>query len=267
MCKGETVSKRKSRKKSNGKSMEIRIVIGIPLERTIHQLAFMSFLAIAQQGFPFIKMYYGRTDLVRNKMAEQVLKAGNYTHLLMLDADHIHPPHIVARLAGWVIKYPEVKVVGGLNFRRGEPYDPCAFILGEDGQYYPPVSWEQGLVKVDALGTGSILIAKEVFEAGPPPWFYNDYSKCSQDVWPGEDMGFADYCRQHGFDQWVDTTLNSPHIIDALVDESSFRLYLEDHPHQVAPIAPDRSGSGDPKPEQQRSGEVFVPDMTMRIEA
>jgi hypothetical protein len=125
------------------------------------------------------------------------------------------------------VKNPAIKVVGGLNFRRGEPYDPCAFIRGDDGKYYPMSEWEEGLIKVDAIGTGCIAIAREVFELLEPPWFYNDYSKVFEDVWPGEDMGFAVKCQAAGIQQWVDTTITSPHLIDALIDRESYSTFIE----------------------------------------
>ncbi len=212
-----------------------RILLYVPVERTIPQLAFFNFLAIAQQGHPFIRMTYGRTDLVRNKAAQQFVES-QFTHLLMLDVDHLHPPDIVQRLGRWVVDDRSRQVVGGLNFRRGEPYDPCCFLLAEDGNFYPPAEWGPGLIKVDAIGTGSILIAKEVFLRLPKPWFFNDYSRVEQGVWPGEDMGFSGLCRMHGIDMWVDTTTTSPHLIDAAVDESSFRGYLAAHDHEVVGV-------------------------------
>lgn len=213
-----------------------RIVGAVLQERSMsHSSAvFYDFWSIAQQGLPLMKMPYGRTDAVRNKLAIELLKT-DFTHLLMLDIDHKHPWDIVQRFARWVLADPGKKVIGGLNFRRGAPYDPCCYIMGQDGKLYPPVEWEAGLIRVDAIGTGSILIAREVFETIPPPWFYNDYTRVWEDEWPGEDIGFSKLCREYGFEMWVDTTTTSPHLIDAAIDESSFREYLADQ-QNPAPI-------------------------------
>lgn len=215
----------------------IRPVIGIPMERTISHAdeVFFNFLGIAQQGFPFVKMDYGRTDLGRNRLAIHLLKS-DFTHLIMLDLDHVHPINIVQRLMVHFHNNPELEVVGGLNFRRGTPYDACAFIRGDDGSYYSMSEWEKGLIKVDALGTGCIAIARTVFEKIEPPWFFNDYSRVMDDIWPGEDMGFAEKCRIAGISQWVDTTLTSPHLIDAVVDESTFIEYTRDMGIKSMPI-------------------------------
>lgn len=204
-----------------------RPLIGIPMERTLAHAdkVFFNFLGIAQQGFPFIQIGYGRTDLVRNRMALHLLST-DFTHLVMLDADHIHPIDIVQRLMTSFIRKPDLRIVGGLNFRRGEPYDPCAFIRGDNGMYYPMAEWERGLIRVDALGTGCIAIDRRVFEQIEPPWFWNDYSRIMDDVWPGEDMGFAEKCREAGIMQYCDTTITSPHMIDGVVEESAYREYM-----------------------------------------
>ncbi len=221
-----------------------RIVVGVPQERAMSHAddVFPSFWGIAMHGVPLLHQDYGRTDMVRNRMAMQLLNS-NYTHLLMLDVDHIHPTDIVQRLARWVLAHPEIEVVGGLNFRRGKPYEPCCFILGDDGKYYAPSEWERGLIKVDAIGTGSIIIARTVFERMEPPWFWNDYSHVWEDSWPGEDMGFSANCRELGIDMWVDTTTTSPHMIDAVVDEETFRAYQADQGMGSVPIDEIKAGA------------------------
>ena len=143
---------------------------------------FYAFWRIAMQGMPILQLPYDRTDIARNKMAAETLKT-EYTHLLMLDIDHIHPWNIAQRLAKWVLLKPEVQVVVGLNFKRGKPYNPCCGFYNDKGEFGTPTNWEPGLMKVDMIGTGSILIAREVFEIIPPPWFTVDYSQVWQDVW------------------------------------------------------------------------------------
>jgi hypothetical protein len=225
-------------KKQKKKQSWPRPILGVLLERSISHAdaVFYNFIGIAQLGIPFIKINHGRTDLVRNKMALHLLNS-NFTHLVMLDIDHVHPVDIVHRLMGHVVRNPHIQVIGGLNFRRGIPYDPCAFIKGDDGRHYPMAEWEPGLIRVDALGTGSIAISREVFEKIEPPWFYNDYSRAMDDVWPGEDMGFAKKCEEAGIAQWVDTNLTSPHLIDAVVEENSYRTYIQDNDIASAPVS------------------------------
>lgn len=217
-----------------------RILVGIPVERAISNasLVFHRFLEIAAQGPALLKQDYTRTDLARNRFAMKLLES-NYTHLLMLDVDHVHPADIVQSLARWPLMNPEIKIVGGLNFRRSEPYEPCAFIDDpETGSVNALASWSPGLAEVDYLGTGSILIAREVFEAIEPPWFYNIYNIPANwaDEWPGEDIGFAEKARKAGFKMYVDTTTTSPHVSDRLIGEKTFRAYLQQHPEKYKQV-------------------------------
>ncbi len=206
-----------------------RILTGVLQERAMSYASyvFYDFWDIAMQGAPIIKMPYIRTDIARNKMAIQVLRS-DYTHLLMLDIDHRHPTQIIQRLARWVLLKPEIKVVGGMNFRRGEPFDPCCGFWDDedDGGILRPTEWDKGLIKVDMVGTGSLLIAREVFELIPPPWFGFDYSKVWKDLWPGEDIWFSHLCNEYGVDLYVDTTCTSPHMTTAMITEASYKNEL-----------------------------------------
>lgn len=215
---------------------DMRVMLAIPMERTVDQMALFGFWAIAMQGWPLARLEYTRNDIARCKFTEFLL-SGDYTHLLMLDSDHVHPPDIVQRLARWFRAYPdEVQVCGGLNFRRGEPFDPCAFIDPGDGAFRRMADWGQpGAIEVEALGSGSIMIARTAFEtlqaqalAGEPgkPWFGYDYAI---DGWPGTDMWFSARCRQAGVTLWCDTTTTSPHIGRLLIDETTYRAWVAEH--------------------------------------
>lgn len=222
------MSKKETRNKVN-------IAIGVPMERTLHQLAFHPFLRIAAQGYPFIPMPYTRNDIARNRFAEALL-ASEHTHLLMLDSDHVHPEHVVFSLGRWVEAKtsPEIRVIGGLNFRRGKPFDPCAYMIAEDGTVSTMFDWHPGLVEVDAIGAGSLLVHRSVFEELPQPWFWYEYRDHESSVqYPGTDMGFSKRCREAGIKIWVDTTCTSPHIDDYLVGESAYRAYMNEHPELI----------------------------------
>ena len=216
-----------------------RVLLGVPLERTVSYASgvFPRFMEIASQGVAFVKQDYTRTDLARNRFAMKLLES-EFTHLLMLDLDHVHPVDIVQRLARWPMMNPEIQVVGGLNYRRSEPYEPCCFIRGETGELAAPATWTPGLMEVDYLGTGSILIAREVFEKIEPPWFYNIYDDEQRwaDTWPGEDIGFNEKCKAAGVKMYVDTTTTSPHCGDRLIGDATFRAYLQAHPNQYRTV-------------------------------
>jgi hypothetical protein len=212
-----------------------RILVGIPLERAVSHASsvFMNFLYMATYGPAFIEAPYGRIDAVRNAYVMQLLQS-DFTHLLMLDIDHIHPVDIIQRLARWTLIYPEMKVISGLNFRRGEPYDPVAGLLDENGKRMTLLDWQPGIAKVDEVGAASILVHRSVFEQMEPPWFFNIYDKVWANDFPGEDMGFCRKCGELGIPIYVDTTVSSPHMTETPITEATFKAYLAKHPEAFA---------------------------------
>jgi hypothetical protein len=89
-------------------------------------------------GYRRIHVPYTRTEIARNKMAEAFLGATKDPDdvLVMLDCDHEHPEWVVERLAGY-----GVPIVAALAFRRGEPFDPQAY-LWVDGEARQPSTWQ-----------------------------------------------------------------------------------------------------------------------------
>ena len=166
--------------------------------------------------------------MARESACKQLIDS-DFTHILMLDADHKHPPNIIQQLARWVIEDPERLVVGGLNFRRSEPYDPCAYMV-EDDKFFTLWDWEEGLLEVDRIGTGSILIAREVFERLKQPWFYLHSTDEGATNWPTDDMIFCLHCKEAGIKLWCDTTTQSPHMTQAFIAEETYKQYINDHP-------------------------------------
>lgn len=237
----------------------IKIAVGIPMERSVQDAAFVHFWNVARRGWPLIDHLYGRTDVNRNKMARLLLET-DFTHLFMMDLDHLHPADIVERHARWVLEDPTRLVVGGLHFRRGEPFEPCAFVFGPDNALHAPVEWEPGLAPVHALGHGTILIHRSVFERLGQPWWAYDYGSAEEGVYPSEDMYFSYLCREAGITLWCDTTTTSPHLITSVVDEGTFRGWLADHPERFLTV--------EEVPEDVlKSKDVQMPEIVTRVQA
>jgi len=205
----------------------VRVLVGVLPERSGTPCADVLFdlITIAQRGHPFIRTQYARTELQRNMMAEHLLKT-DYTHLLMLDVDHRHPPDIVERLSRWVKQDPARLIVAGLAFRRCAPYDPCVFLVNEQtGAIEQPAEWAPGLVQADLVGTAAILIHRSVFERVARPWFAMDFSGAAAGKYPGEDMWFCQRAREAGIGVWCDLSTVSPHLIERWVDAGTFQSY------------------------------------------
>lgn len=215
-----------------------RPIVAVLMERSMGHApsVFPNFMQLAAQGVPLMNIPYQRTDVARNHAAMELIRTEEYTHVIMLDVDHKHPADIIQHLCQWVMLDPEIKIVGGMNFKRVAPHSPCAFLINEAGDVAVPAEWGQGLLEVDAIGTGSILISREVFEQIEPPWFFNTYRPDDfwRDVWPGEDMGFSEKCREAGIKMYADTTLTSPHVTDRFIDEQDFRQAISSGEMQIS---------------------------------
>jgi hypothetical protein len=220
---------------------------------------FYGFLTLAQQGYAFISSQYTRTDVQRNAFAVHLLKS-KYEWLLMLDSDHVHPADVVERLWQRVQQRPEIKIIGGLAFRRGDPYEPMAYIVQPNGTLealIEPVLYDKpGVYEVDRIATCSLLIHRSVFETTPFPWFRYGYEVQSALGWPdcsledvtrtnspSEDMEFCKLAKAAGHKIYVDTAFHSPHARLTYVGPNTFRQSFLGKPstqvqlqlHKVAP--------------------------------
>ena len=212
---------------------EPRLMVAIMPERTgvPNSDIFFDFIEMATRaaidGFGIMRASPAHVAMARNRAAQHFLESDPmYTHLLMLDADHRHPPTLPLHMAKRFKASPAKKVISALVFRRGRPFDPCHYIADEDGIIYTIANWSPGLIKIDVSGTAALCVAREVFETIPEPWFYFDWGGANAGNYPGEDTYFSRMCHDYGIDMWVDTTICSPHMDYQYIDTDTFKSYL-----------------------------------------
>ena len=182
---------------------------------------------IARQ-FPFIHVPAAPIAQMLNQAVDVMLERyPRVTHFVNLDIDHIHPPDVVQRLGLTIKRFPDVQIVGGLNFQRPAPHSPCAWFR-RDGEIVQMTNWIPGVAEVEAIGFGCVMIAREVFEAIEPPWFMYDYANMETNVnyqYPGSDAYFCKKARAAGFRIFCDTGLTSPHIAYQLIGEREYKQF------------------------------------------
>ena len=206
------------------------------MERSLSQEAVSALIDVAtvcgHNGFERISLGYMRVDMARNLLVEGFLHHTKDPNdiLVMLDADHSHPPNIVTQLAGLP---PEIGVCGALAYRRGGNYDPCWFVKDENGLFHSPMQWVEGQVyQCDAVGTGAIAIKRWVFEklnASGWKWPYFRYEYPTSGPVPSEDMVFAQACGRAGIPHYCDTGLITPHIDTRLIAGDEWKAFVELH--------------------------------------
>lgn len=219
-----------------------RVVIVIPLERTVPAEVFHSFLRIAmvaaQRGHAFLSRPDGTrpfdaADVALNNDVRAFL-ASPGTHLCILGMDHQHPQDVVARLEQRVIEDPSRKIIGGIHYRSGEPYNPILYMHDPDGKYYRITDWDEGAFLGEkeelTIGMGSTLIAREVFEALEPPWFQSVLIQDENGWWSTRmDIEFLLRAQAAGFRTYCDTAVTSRHMIVDWSDRDKFLEYEAAH--------------------------------------
>jgi len=159
--------------------------------------------------------------------------------ILFLDSDVVPPEDVFERLRGH-----GVDVVSGLYYVDNEEgMAPAMWRLDE---YDAPTSFEyrrKGLINVDAVGMGCLLVHRRVLEDVDRPWFrwtkgFEDHPWDLQHLGesPGisEDFYFCHKVQQAGYEIYVDTTVECLHEKRCVLSDDG--IFLE------AQLNPDRGG-------------------------
>ena len=204
-----------------------KILIGIPLASSVSAEFFRSFLSVVnlmpEEGQCVVHTTKWQNIVkARNNIVEEVLKH-NFTHLFFMDSDMTFPENALSRLM-----QHDKDIVGGLYTTKVPPFNTTAFKGGVNGSKEPWTSFtptlEDGLVELDGIGTGCLLIRREVLESMSWPWFWYEESPDKPNTMMSEDIYFCLMAREMGFKMWCDTTILCGHVGEALVSP----LFKED---------------------------------------
>jgi hypothetical protein len=190
--------------------LDKRILAAIPVYHAVDPLPFMHFLNVCQEtgrartaGKYSVKWLVGgpkvKIQKVRNISCKAALDGGA-SHLAFIDDDMIlEPEDIFERLLAH-----DKDIVSPLFFRSDDNFDPLVFHLNGDGEPHPILDYPKNTLfeVTGGVGTGMMLIKREVLEALGDPWFYfPERSSITMDL---------DFCLRairKGFKVWCDTSL------------------------------------------------------------
>jgi len=149
--------------------------------------------------------YQQPVDANRNQMVKTFLDKPNAEWLLMIDADCCPQRDILKMVER---DKPVVSAITAIS-KGGVPRP--VVLKNENGNYrvmgineFYEKTQEKEVVNVDGVGTGCLLIKREVLENIEPPWFsfvYNEHGGLEL----GEDFYFSKKVQQNGFDMYIDT--------------------------------------------------------------
>jgi hypothetical protein len=195
---------------------------------------------IATFGVPIRQMPV--VHWARNAPMAGLIKSGKpFTHVLMIDDDIIPRPDDLVKLVSH-----GVDIVGALCVSGGEFPKPTARVLVE-GKLHELWSWPEGLVEVEAIGTGMVLLSLNAIQKVADSYFACDFEKDVygvSDEWVekhsrlrtesfdasgnaywfrflmldgvnehGEDIGFCRFAKKYcGLKIHVDTTVTPGHM-------------------------------------------------------
>lgn len=190
--------------------MAPKVLFSVPCYHAMEPEPLMNFLISSQEyGRAEIRGQYSvrwlvggpkvKTQEVRNISCSAALKGGA-THLAFADDDMLlQPPDLLHKLLG-----RNKDIIAPLFFRSSGNHDPLVFNVNGDGEPHPIMEYPQNeLFQVTGgVGTGVMLIKREVLEALGAPWFYYpEHSTRSMD------LHFCMRAIEKGFSVWCDTSI------------------------------------------------------------
>ena len=202
--------------------MKKKVTIAIPLSWShVYSPFFLSFVQMALHSAEFYKLaiYTSNTSLIdkmREVLADEV-QTTDPDYVLWLDADQLYPMETLVKLARHIDAGH--LVVGGVTPDKHTAKPMVYRFITELGSCSKDRNFQvnRGLVKVDAMGFGGIMMAGEVLKKIVPPYFPRTWDEPMQSF-IGEDFGFYNNCRKAGIDVWCDTDLHYSHMVATAVN-------------------------------------------------
>lgn len=145
--------------------------------------------------------------LSRNKLCKRALEHGCEWIFFVDDDNGLRPDTLLRLLAH------DKPIVSGLYLNRNQPFHPIAFSHRTEDGLYVPIDLlalpGEGLLQVQAVGAGCLLIRREVLEAIGDNWFQHG----RVDDWDAsEDIIFCEQARAAGFEVFVDLGMPVGHM-------------------------------------------------------
>ena len=194
---------------------KIKIAVGIPWNMNMTYARFFDAWNMLEKpkGLEVIRAIMGPLHDMRNSMVMTAMNLGA-SHLLMVDADMVFPLDLINRLIAH-----DLPIVGALTFSRWYPHGPIMYQKAEDESLEAVIDYPKDqLFRVEATGTGCLLMNMEVFTIIDYPWFMFSYDEKSGKT-KGEDLHFCQKAREAGFSIHVDTATKTGHITEIEIGE------------------------------------------------
>jgi hypothetical protein len=149
-------------------------------------------------------LFYDSSTILLNQREKLIEKAKEVRadYVLWLDSDMMFPSTTALRLL------EHNKDIIACNYmKRTKGEKTVAYTDVSDWESWVPLDKVNGLVKVEGVGMGCMLMKTNVFAPLVKPYFEFTFKEDSQD-WYGEDFNLLAKLRKLGYDVYIDTVLS-----------------------------------------------------------
>jgi glycosyltransferase involved in cell wall biosynthesis len=178
----------------------LRIAIAVPSADMVHaDFAMCLARMCATTHGMLVNVINNKSSIVaiaRNNGVQLAQEFGAH-YLLFLDSDMMFPESTL-----WRLLMHRQDIVAATYTKRVPPYPTLGTVLSKDVSLAPP-----GLIEMERVPTGCLLIKMSVFEKLQRPYFRFDANEQTGEI-IGEDYIFCDRARATGFRIWCDPVLS-----------------------------------------------------------
>lgn len=180
----------------------MKVLIGIPYHPNKRYALNHVFDWLEKQTYknvePILRVHsgqYGENNAIKTQFEffrRQAIERADA--LFIMEADTIPPLDALSRLVAH-----KKDIVGGLYYYRVDDRPAVAWVKGDDTKSF--LQREEDMIKVDGMGTGCVLLSKEVLKTFTfMDWAQND-----------ADYPMYDRLRAQGYDVWLDKSILCKH--------------------------------------------------------
>jgi hypothetical protein len=202
-------------------------MVGIPAGEQARWTEFLASLIVLERpkGTRLAFVHGTYIQASRNDLVGQML-ASDAQWLFMVDDDHVFDRRLLINLLD-----RHVPIVGAAAVSRKPPYYVCAYAHGTN-HAMGILDFTPEMQEVEAVGTGAILIRREVFEALESPWFEVGFDANGRNI--SEDIIFCQRAREAGYDIWLDATQMIGHLTGVAIRPDGLGLRIDlDHEQSI----------------------------------
>lgn len=174
-------------------------------------------------------------SVARNEAVEDFLKDESFTHLFFIDSDSVPNADIVYRLlqhdkpvvSGWYLSRAKSGLPVVLKII-AKALPKCLSCIAKKPKKFPewraytlselltlPKEKKSGLIKVDGVGAGALLIRRDALPHLEKPYFYEDHLNPHSF---GEDLWFGVNCKIHRVPIYIDLQAFVSHFMFGIID-------------------------------------------------